>query len=372
MPAMNGARRDGGRGHDDEMVARAVLEAFRPNGVPDYRSARSVAAKLGISPQMAVTLLQIGYQKGLFSIDVHLEAQEAERIELEEIVRERFALRRVLLAPGMQRYAEVIDPDDLKRIYCCVLWGMARRAVEYLDEVVSKAAARAEFARRAGVSRPPLTLGVGWGEEMQAVVDCLRCAQHPFLHSLEVWPILGVTSPSEYPGREANWIAARVARTFGGKAGQLPCPAFVLAQETSAVTHPRPTREALGTINRSDVVIAGLEAISDAPDDMRVALVNDPDLNRELIQAARRSGAVGHISSFLFDDEGREVPINYRAIGLGLAGIRQVALDRTREVVLVAGGDKRLVPALSVALRTGLASVLVSETVAARALLEGN
>jgi len=79
-------------------------------------------------------------------------------------------------------------------------------------------------------------------------------------------------------------------------------------------------------------------------------------------------GAVGHVSSFLFDAQGRSPDIAYAAIGFGLDGLRQQVNDG-KPVVLVAGADERAVAALDVALRMGLASVLVSEAATARRLM---
>lgn len=72
---------------------------------------------------------------------------------------------------------------------------------------------------------------------------------------------------------------------------------------------------------------------------------------------------------WLFDRHGRKVETRYKSIGLGFDGLKQIAADPKREVILICGGDKRRLEPLRVALRAGLASVLVSDTVTARFLL---
>lgn len=61
---------------------------------------------------------------------------------------------------------------------------------------------------------------------------------------------------------------------------------------------------------------------------------------------------------------------NLTAIGLGFAGLPTIAADPKRKVILVAGGDGRRFVPLRAALRARLASMLVSDTVTARFLVE--
>jgi DNA-binding transcriptional regulator LsrR (DeoR family) len=96
---------------------------------------------------------------------------------------------------------------------------------------------------------------------------------------------------------------------------------------------------------------------------------NDPKQNAKLCTSARDAGAVGEICYWLFGRDGREITTEHKAIGLGYDGLREIAEDQEREVVLVCGGDKWRIRPLRIALEAGLASVLVSDTVTARQLL---
>ena len=349
---------------DASMVERAVVAAFSANGIPSYRSAREVADRLCLTPQSVTALLHAAWERGLFSIHLNLEAERAEQLELEEAVRARWALDGVLLVPTSA------DLEDLGRgVREQIVHAMAERVTEHLDAVVRDAIGRRRDALQAGRELAPFKLGVGRGPHMRPVADHVRCSRRrPRLAAFEVWPIVGMTGALNSRGDDASPIATDIARAYGGVPGQLPCPAFVPPPEASLVVQPRPVRQVIQRIRSCDAVIAGLGALPQSPEETDATLASDAALNAELLRIARHAGAVGHVSSFLFDAEGRPPAMPYATIGIGLDGLRQMVKDGRRQVVLVAGGDERALAPLEVALRTGLASVLVSETATARRL----
>ena len=349
---------------DASMVERAVVAAFSAHGIPSYRSAREVADRLCLTPQSVTALLHAAWERGLFSIHLNLEAERAEQLELEEAVRARWALDGVLLVPTSA------DLEDLGRgVREQIVHAMAERVTEHLDAVVRDAIGRRRDALQAGRELAPFKLGVGRGPHMRPVADHVRCSRRrPRLAAFEVWPIVGMTGALNSRGDDASPIATDIARAYGGVPGQLPCPAFVPPPEASLVVQPRPVRQVIQRIRSCDAVIAGLGALPQSPEETDATLASDAALNAELLRIARHAGAVGHVSSFLFDAEGRPPAMPYATIGIGLDGLRQMVKDGRRQVVLVAGGDERALAPLEVALRTGLASVLVSETATARRL----
>jgi DNA-binding transcriptional regulator LsrR (DeoR family) len=163
----------------------------------------------------------------------------------------------------------------------------------------------------------------------------------------------------------------RLAELYGGVSEQLPCPAFVRSIEYDVVTQQQPIREMLRGLQACDLVLTSMGPIPDRSEDgSEITLSNDPVMNATLLQSARRDGAIGEICYSLFDRDGREVKSDYRAIGLGFAGLRRIAADPNRQAILVTGGDRRRFEPLRAALRAGLASVLVSDTVTARYLVD--
>ena len=354
---------------DAAMVQRTVLAAFYADGSPSYRSARKVADELGLTPQSVSALLQAGWNRRLFSIGVRIDAELAEQLQLEDALRVSYGLKHVFLVPTSADI-EDLGRQEHRRVRDQIVRAMAARVAEYLDALVNDRIGQWREAMRAGRGFAPLVLGVGRGTHMRALADHLRCSQRlPRLSAFEVWPIIGTTGGLDPHREDASPIASDVAHGYGGTAGQLPCPAFVPPTEAALVVQPRPVRQVMLRIRGCDVVVAGLGAVSERSEDTEGGcLASDPTLNAELLRVAGQMGAVGHVSSFLFDAYGRSPTIPYAAVGLGFDGLRQMVKDG-RQVVLVAGADERTVAPLQVALHTGLASVIVSETATARRLM---
>jgi DNA-binding transcriptional regulator LsrR (DeoR family) len=84
----------------------------------------------------------------------------------------------------------------------------------------------------------------------------------------------------------------------------------------------------------------------------------------------RTSRPGGEICGWLFDENGQEVKTDITAIGLGFKGLKAIAVDARRQVILVAGGDRRRFVPLRAALHARLASILVSDTITARFLVD--
>jgi len=81
-------------------------------------------------------------------------------------------------------------------------------------------------------------------------------------------------------------------------------------------------------------------------------------------------GVVGDIGYSFFDKNGCSSPEWDFCLGLTAGDYKQIAADRERDVVLVAGHSKT--PAIRAALRGQLASVLITDQRCAEELLEGS
>jgi len=240
---------------------------------------------------------------------------------------------------------------------------MACQAAEHLDELLGRAARE----------REQFTLGVAWGRTLRLIVEQVRSAPRKVrVPGLEVVPIVGITCEWTREPIEANVIAMRMAEAYDGQSSQLACPAFVRQEDVWIVTQRLDqVRRMLRKLPTCDAVITSMGPI---PDDDNAAneitLSSDPELNTELFKAARTWSAIGEICYWLVNEQGEEVKSTRTAIGLGFAGLQNIAADATRQVILVAGGDRRRFVPLRAALRARLASVLVSDTVTARFLMD--
>jgi DNA-binding transcriptional regulator LsrR (DeoR family) len=168
---------------------------------------------------------------------------------------------------------------------------------------------------------------------------------------------------------EANVVAMDIARRYGGVSEQLPCPAFLERLDYDVVTKRKPICEMLRKIATCNVVITSMGPIPESADGAaEISLTQDTAMNSTLFESAR--GAVAEVCYWLVNRDGTERRSPYTAVGLGYEGLKKIAGDRNREVILVTGGDRRRFEPLKAILKAGLASVLVSDTVTARYLVD--
>ncbi|HVO28053.1 MAG TPA: sugar-binding domain-containing protein [Candidatus Margulisiibacteriota bacterium] len=349
---------------DPELLPKVALAKFPPTGERRMRSDREVAEIVGISIQAVGGLLEAAFNQGFTSAIHHAPNEVIELARLEDAVRLRYGLLRVLLVPGLPDMLEPLDVKQRRNVQTQVIRSMARRVIEYLDALLADAAARQEG----------FTLGVAWGRTMRLLAEHLRSTPRDVCFpGLEVVPIVGITCASLQEPTEANVIAMRFAEAYRGYSSQLACPAFVPRPDAWVMQRLEQVRRMLQKLLACDAVITSMGPI---PDDDNAAeeitLSSDPVLNAALFKAARTREAIGEICFWLFNEWGEEVRTNHAAIGLGFGGLQKIAADPKRQVILVAGGDRRRFKPLRAALRARLASVLVSDTVTARFLAEEN
>jgi len=352
---------------DLELLEKVVIATFRHEGQPSFRSATEVGKELGLSTQAVVSLLRRAFELGIVAPLLALPGETVEIDRLERALKERFGLREVLLVPGLPQIQNPRDKSQRRALHTEIVRAMARRVVKYLDSIIDAAAVRQEETRRDGRKPDPFRLGVAWGRTMHLVAECLgQTAREARWADLHVLPIIGITSTLNTLPVEANVVAMDIARAYGGLSAQLPMPAFT-EESCSIFLQHHQVREMVRTIGTCDAVITGMGPILDDVRDMTVS--NDPILNERIRESAHRSGSIGEICGWLFDRKGQKVSTTYEAVGLGLDGLREIARDPDRRVILVCGGDRLRFEPLKVALRAGFASVLLSDTVTARYLV---
>jgi DNA-binding transcriptional regulator LsrR (DeoR family) len=366
-----GGRRKKNRGiaQNEELRIRALLERYFPGGVAGCESEREVARRLGLTPQAVSALNQASSENGEFSVLIRLPRERVDVVRLEEAVRARYPqLKKVLLVPGLPQILEDIDQRRRRSLHTHAILAMAQRVAEHLDALVAHAGACQRAVAQAGKSFEALVIGVAWGRTMNLLAEHLLSTprEHRLL-GLQVLPIVGITSSLKADPVEANIVAMNIARAFGGRAAQLPCPAFLPAHEAEIVSEIHPVKRMLERIRKANVVITSMGPIPENVSYTDITLSNDPEMSRRLFDMAREAGAIGEICYWLFDRNGREVTTAHKGIGLGFDGLRDIA--KRGEVILLSGGDKWRFEPLRVALEAGLASVLVSDTVTARYLV---
>jgi len=357
---------------DRGLQLQVALAMFRHNGKPSFRSARDVGKELGLSVQAVTALQQEGFERGLFTAPyVQVPQEQADVVQLEAAVKRYYALQHVILVPGLPDMLDILDETRRRSVQTQVIRAMAQRLAAYLDEMVAEAARLHDAAVKAGQDVRPFVLGVAWGRTMHRIAEYLLSTPRPVsLPSLEVVPIVGITTVLNPEPIEANVIAMDIARAYRGVSAQLPCPAFVPSIAAGVTTQPEAVQTMLKKVATCEKVITGMGPIPEDPYGAAdITLSNDPIMNEQLFKSAYANGAIGEVCYWLFDRDGAPVQSTHTAIGLGYDGLRAIARDPKRQVILVTGGDRRRFEPLRVALCAGLASVLVSDTITARALL---
>lgn len=345
---------------DEALMERVVVASYSTEaGEPAWESARKVGRQLGLTVPAVIALLARAFERSMFSIDLHLPHERIEVARLEQAVKKRYGLKDVRLVPGIPQTADELDQARRRALHTRVTRQMARRVGERLDELVEVAAPDV-----------PFIVGVAWGRTMRLVADRIASSRRPRLPSMRVYPIVGVTFADQAEPVEGHSIAETIAEAYGGCHGQLPCAAFVpAAEETLRTRQDHAVRSILARLRKANVVITGMGPIPHNVSAAEITLTNDPVLNEQLLQMARNAGARAEICYWLMNAHGQEVRTDYKGVGLGLDGLREIARDRSREVILVVGGDRWRFEPLRIALNAGLASVLVSCTVTARYLM---
>jgi DNA-binding transcriptional regulator LsrR (DeoR family) len=343
---------------DERLMQRAVLETFLRAGQPSFSSMRDVARETGASvPGLSHLLLQ-AWKRGLFHVHVDLPQEVKDISRLEAAVQARYGLQKVLLITGRPEILGKIDEPQRRALHTGVIREMAVRVVPYLDELLG-----------AATNGTTLQLGVAWGRSMSLIVRQLQTTPRTVrCPSLNVLPLVGPTATLNREPVEANVIAMAIAQCYGGVSEQLPAPAFVPRLDYSLITQRDPIKAMLRRLRDCRIVLTSMGPIPD--DGSEITLSKDPALNAALLRSARRDGAIGEICYTLLGRDGEPVESEYRSIGLGYDDLKRIAADKDRTVILVTGGDRRRFECLRAALLARLASVLVSDTVTARYLID--
>jgi DNA-binding transcriptional regulator LsrR (DeoR family) len=345
---------------DVDNQIRVLLRMFYHRGKPSFCSVGEVADALGFNKPSVSRMLRLAYDAGMFRVTICLPDELVQLIELEEALKHKFGLREVRLVAGRPEILVEKDAEKLRYLHESVTQALADCAAAYLNEIVREREGR-------------LCLGVAFGRTLHAIAQALLQTRGLFLaRSMEVVPVVGITASKDLKGFEGNVIAIEIARAFRASSSQLPAPAFLLGLSVDRKTmcQNRQIRAAVERAETVDVVLTGMGPASQIGDpDAEMGLSNDTAMSAE-IGAASPPGAIGDLCGAFFDRDGKEVRGSHEVMGLNLDGFRRIARSPKREVVLVTGGDRRRIAPLRVALRTGLASVVITDTATAKALLE--
>ncbi|QKV19167.1 sugar-binding transcriptional regulator [Oricola thermophila] len=286
-----------------------------------------IARKLGVSRQSAQRLVSLAVSERL--IKVRLDHPIAHCMELGKRLVETFGLRDCEVVPS--------DPDAPSSIV-----GIAQ-------------AGAAEMERHLK-SQHPKIMAIGTGRALRACVEQLPpldCPQHSIVSLLG--NMMSDGSATAYN------VVIRMADRVNAKHYPMPLPVYARSVEEKKLLHNQePVHNILELARQADVTFVGIGNM-----DMNAPLLVDGFLSRDDIRAFNRAGAVGEITSWVYDGEGRIIEglINDRVNSAPLV------VDPPNPVVGIAAGEAK-VGAIRGAMKGRLINSLITNEYTAEQLLK--
>jgi DNA-binding transcriptional regulator LsrR (DeoR family) len=286
-----------------------------------------IAAKLGISRQSAQRLVSLAVSEGL--VKVRIDHPIASCLDLARQLAEKFDLAFCDVAPS--------DPDATSTTF-----GVAQLAAGEMEK----------WLRRS----TPVVIAVGTGRTLKAAdeqLPHLDCPQH------KVVSLTGNISPD---GSAAYYnVIFTMTDQVNIRSFPMPLPVIATSAREREMLHAQPMlRPTLDLAARADVAFVGVGEIdNDAP------LFVDGFISRDELADLREAGAVGEITGWSYDSQGRLIAghTNDRVASSPIPG-------RASTLVIAIARGPRKRAAIAAALRGRLVSGLITDEVTAEALLK--
>lgn len=283
-----------------------------------------VAATLGVNRIMITRLLAEARARG--EVTVRVRSSIAPLVELERDLEAMHGLRRAVVAPFA---AQEGDPV--------------------------RAIAAAAGAHVSSLMEDGLTVGVGWGRTLQAMLPHLEARP---LEGVRVVSLLGgIAQARRFNPAEFAW---QFAEAFAAEGYLVPAPAIVDSPQTRHALLERCGLDAIFQMAAAcDIALLSCGGIDALTTSYRVGYVSEAER-----QSMIRAGVVGDVLYNFLGADGRVVdhPVNARVIGMP-----PERLARVRNKVLVSGGREKL-DILRAALRSLRPQTLVTDEATARHL----
>ncbi|MFZ5964776.1 sugar-binding transcriptional regulator [Thalassococcus sp. BH17M4-6] len=288
-----------------------------------------IARKLGVSRQSAQRLVSLAVSEQL--IKFRLDHPIARCMDLAARLKDRYGLKFCEIVPS--------DPEAPS-----LLSGIA-------------AAGAAELERHLKRTEP-LIIAMGTGRALRACVEHLpimNCPQHSIVSLLGNMMSDGSATPYNVVIRLADRVKARHY--------PMPLPVFARSPEELSILHSQePVHNTLELCRRADVTFVGIgqmDSASSAP----VAV--DGFVTSEELRGFQAAGAVGEITSWAYDADGRLIGGKMNE----LVASAPLVVDSPKPIVGIGSGTAK-VPAILGALRGKLINALISNEVTALELLD--
>ena len=288
-----------------------------------------IAQQLNVSRPQVSRLLAEGRQTGV--VKIFIQPPPDKHASLKQELLNRFGLQEVfVLASGNIGYAQLVER-------------LGTLAARHLEERLEDG----------------MIMGISWNTSVYQVVNALQAARQKKVTVVQLTGAVGSINPLLDGPDLTRWLA----QTLGGQYRYLSAPLLVESPATrEMLLKERSIRETMGLLEKMDIALVGIGSLSPALAGLLSAgYISETEL-REII----RQGGVGDICSYHYDLHGHVLPLelHQRLIGVDLA-----TLKRTPRVIGVGGGIDKAASVLG-ALRMGVLDCLVTDEIAARAVLK--
>jgi deoxyribonucleoside regulator len=308
---------------DDLALLTKVATLYHLHGLTQSQ----VGARLGLSRQTVGRMLTRARARGI--VEVRIKSPVSVSSDLEVRLEAAFGLTA----------AVVVRPAD--------------ETDEALKAALGEAAARfLERHLRAGD-----IVGLAWGSTLYQMVRQLRSRR---INRVKVVQLNGSLVRNTHVSH-AEYIVQHTAQVFGGESIMLAAP---LMMDTRAikesVLQDSRIASALALARRAQVAVFGIGAVS-----RESSLVRAGYVDQTLLQDLREMGAVGEICGRFYDLSGRPCApdLGERTLAVELTDFR------TKRLAVGVAGGSRKVDAILGALAGRYCNVLVTDAIAAGALL---
>jgi DNA-binding transcriptional regulator LsrR (DeoR family) len=286
-----------------------------------------IARKLGVSRQSAQRLVSLAVSEQL--VKVRLDHPIAHCMELSKRLTETYGLKSCEVVPS--------DPDAPSSIV-----GIAQ-------------AGAAEMERHLKSPHPKI-ISIGTGRALRACVEQLPpldCPQHSIVSLLG--NMMSDGSATAYN------VVIRMADRVKARHYPMPLPVHARSAEERRILHNQePVHNILELARQADVTFVGVGNM-----DLNAPIFIDGFLTRDEIRALNRAGAVGEITSWVYDKNGKVIEglVNDRVNSAPLV------VDSPNPVIGIAAGEAK-VEAIRSAMKGRLINCLITNEHTAEQLLK--
>ncbi len=307
--------------HMDPVVSAAWLY------YEDHLTQSDIAQLLGVSRATIINYLSEARRRGVVKISIASEYFET--MQLAKEIRDQYGLDRC-----------IVVPDDQGRR------SSAQRVGEAGAQLLST------------MVEPGDMLGVSWGQTVLALSNAIERHPTPDLSVIQITGSMMATyafSP--------ELCTSNIADRFGARCINLHAPALVSSAEIKSILYLEPALipqlELLQTCNKIVFGVGNLDPNS--------TIFGSGIVTPEAAQPYMDRGAVSVIAGRYLDSAGQPIHdhLDDRMIGLTLDEIDKISIR-----ICVAGGESK-VEAIRAALNGRHATILVTDELAARALVRG-